>query len=179
MAKGGKRPGPPPKLAEQRALEGHVGTISKVNHRPIPPVITLAPKIDKNHPVAPPDDIPKEAQELWNEVMPWLTEVNAVQVIDLPSVKSMCIAYAQAERLRKVLDEQGYFTLGSMGQQIVHPAFAAYQNASRLFLGYAQEFGMTTVARTRLGLMDVQKKSIQQEMDWTLGPSTRRYGSSE
>jgi P27 family predicted phage terminase small subunit len=169
----GKPTGPPPKLAEQRVLEGHEGHVSAVSHRHVPAVISLAPKIEKNRAPKPPPDLPKEGKELWDEVIPWLTEVNAVQLIDLPAVKAMCVAWAQAERLRKVLDEQGYFTLGSMGQQIVHPAFGAYQNASRLFLSHAQEFGMTTVARTRLGLMDVQRKSIAQEMDWTLGPSTR------
>jgi P27 family predicted phage terminase small subunit len=100
--------------------------------------------------------------------------MNAVQLIDLPAIKAMCIAWEQAEKSRRVIDTQGYFTLGSMGQMIEHPALKAYNSASTLFLRYAQEFGLTTVARTRLGLLDVQRKSIQAEMDWTLGPSTRR-----
>jgi len=48
------------------------------------------------------------------------------------------------------------------------------QAAHDRYLRFAQDFGLTTMARTRLGLMDVQKKSIQQDMDWTLGPSTRK-----
>lgn len=170
--------GPKPKTAELRQLEGKPGQTGAISQRRIPPVVELAPKVDRHVVPQPPDDLPKEGRELWQKVLPWLTEVNAVQEIDLAAVKAMCVAWAQSERLRKVLDEQGYFTLGSMGQQIVHPALAAQNRASQMFLNYAQEFGMTIIARTRLGLMAVQAKSIQDEMDWTLGPSTRRFGDA-
>lgn len=168
------RPGPAPKLAETRALEGGTGGNGVISHRAVPPVITLAPKLDATHIPEPPDDIPEEGKQLWRDVVPFLAEVNVVQEIDLPAVKAMCVAYAQMERARRVLDEQGYFALGSTGQMTEHPAKRIHDTSSALWLRYAQEFGLTTMARTRLGLLDVQRKSIQQEMDWTLGPSTRK-----
>lgn len=121
----------------------------------------------------PPDDMPEPGCQLWRDVLPWLVQVNVVQLIDLTMFTQMCRIYAQAEAARKVLDEQGFFSLGSSGQLAEHPAMKTLQVAQMMFLRHASEFGMTTMARTRLGLMDVQRKSIQQDMDWTLGPSTR------
>jgi len=170
----GKPTGPPPKLNELRAIEGGTARTGTLSHRPKPDVVLLAPRVEKHAMPEAPVDIPREGRELWETVVPWLVEQNAVQLIDLPAVKSMCIHYAQAEKLRRVLDEQGYFVLGSQGQMTEHPAMRQFNNCSAMFLRYAQEFGLTTVARTRLGLMDVQRRSIAQEMDWTLGPATRR-----
>jgi hypothetical protein len=58
-----------------------------------------------------------------------------------------------AERAR-LMDEQVYLTLGSMGQVTEHPAKHTYDAASRRFLRYASEFALTTLALTRLGLLD-------------------------
>jgi P27 family predicted phage terminase small subunit len=133
----------------------------------------LSAKLDPTDLPEPPDDLPTEGVELWNDVLPWLVQVNVIQMIDLPTFTQMCRVYAQAERARKVLDEQGFFALGSGGQLAEHPAMRILQTAQMMFLRHAGEFGMTTMARTRLGLMDVQRRSIQHDMDWTLGPSTR------
>jgi len=170
----GKPSGPPPKLAELRAKEAAGQKNSAVSHRPIPPVIELAPRVNSLDMAKPPKDLPSEARELWEQVMPWLVDANVIQLVDLPAVRSMCIHYAQMERARRVLDEDGYFVLGSQGQMVEHPSMRIFNNASDKFLKYAQEFGLTTVARTRMGLMDIQRQSIQSEMNWTLGPGTRR-----
>lgn len=170
----GRPTGPPPKLSEIRQLEGGSPGKGSISKRQKPDVVTLAPRVEEHTIPDPPEDIPREGQELWQQVVPWLVAQNAIQVIDLPAVKSMCIHYAQMEKLRRVLDEDGYFVLGSSGQMTEHPGIRQFNNSSNMFLRYAQEFGLTTIARTRLGLMDVQRKSIASEMEWTLGPATRR-----
>ena len=152
--------------------------MSTINHRPLVEPVVLSAKLDRHNLPEPPEDMPDEGKELWWEVLPWLVEVNVIQTIDMPSFIQMCRVYAQAERARKVLDEQGYFALGSGGQLSEHPAIKILQTAQMMFLRHAGEFGMTTMARTRLGLMDVQRKSIQQDMEWTLGPSTRAADAS-
>jgi P27 family predicted phage terminase small subunit len=140
----------------------------------MPEPVVLSAKLDPLNLPEPPDDMPEEGVELWEDVLPWLVQVNVIQTIDLPSFTQMCRVFATAERARKVVDEQGYFALGSGGQISEHPAMKVLQTSQMMFLRHAGEFGMTTMARTRLGLMDVQRRSIQQDMDWTLGPSTRR-----
>lgn len=161
-----------PKSSELRAIEGGSPRKGTVSHRPIPPVVEFSPKITRVP--DPPEELAEEGRALWRQVVPWLVEVNAVQQVDLPAIFAMCVSWQTAERARKVLDEQGWFILGSVGQMTAHPAVAIMQGAHDRFLRFAQDFGLTTTARTRLGLMDVQKKSIQQDMDWTLGPSTRK-----
>jgi P27 family predicted phage terminase small subunit len=135
--------------------------------------VVLSAKLDPLHLPEPPEDMPEEGVTLWKRAIPWLVQVNVIQEIDLTAFEQMCRIYATAESARKVLDEQGYFALGSGGQITEHPAVKVWQTSQMMFLRHAGEFGMTTMARTRLGLMDVQRKSIQQDLDWTLGPSTR------
>lgn len=166
--------GPVGAPAEIHALAaGGVGKKSPISHYPAAEPVVLAAKLDLLNLPQPPDDMPEEGCELWRDVLPWLVEVNVVQAIDLPAFCQMCRVYAQAETMRKVLDEQGSFSLGGGGHLTEHPAVKVLQTAQMMFLRHAGEFGMTTMARTRLGLMDVQRRSIQQDMDWTLGPSTR------
>jgi P27 family predicted phage terminase small subunit len=133
----------------------------------------LSARLDALDLPQPPEDMPEEGVQLWEDVLPWLVQVNVIQAIDMAAFTQMCRIYSQAEKARKVLDEQGYFALGSGGQLSEHPAVKILQTAQMMFLRHAGEFGMTTMARTRLGLMDVQRRSIAQDMEWTLGPSTR------
>lgn len=156
------------------AAAGGIGKRSPISHYPVAEPVLLSAKLDATNLPDPPADMPDEGVSLWHEVLPWLVQVNVIQTIDLAVFAQMCRVYAQAEAARKVLDEQGYFALGAGGQLSEHPAMKILQTAQMMFLRHAGEFGMTTMARTRLGLMDVQRRSIQQDMEWTLGPSTRR-----
>lgn len=151
-----------------------MGKRSPISHQPVIEPLVLSAKLDAANLPEPPADMPEAGVELWNDTLPWLVQVNVIQSIDLPTFTQMCRVYAQADALQKVLDAQGSFSLGHGGQLAEHPAVKGLQTAQMMFLRHASEFGMTTMARTRLGLMDVQRKSIQQDMDWTLGPSTRR-----
>jgi P27 family predicted phage terminase small subunit len=152
---------------------GGVGKKSPISHYPAAEPVVLSAKLDASNLPEPPADMPDEGVELWEQTLPWLVQVNVIQTIDLPVFAQMCRLYAQVCAAQKVIDEQGMFALGSGGQIVEHPAMKGLQVAQMMFLRHAGEFGMTTMARTRLGLMDVQRRSIQQDMDWTLGPSTR------
>ena len=163
-----KRFGPNTGAHKSKPLELHAA-----EGRPVAEPVMLSARFDPLELPLPPADMPEEGKQLWQEVLPWLVQVNVIQTIDLPIFHQMCRVYATVLRNQKVLDEQGYFALGSGGQITDHPAVKVLQTAQMMFLRFAAEFGMTTMARTRLGLMDTQRRSIQQDMDWTLGPSTR------
>ena len=178
-AHGTKGPTTRAPLELHAAAAGGVGNRSPISHYPVKEPVVLSAKLDPLDLPEPPSDMPEEGVDLWKEVLPWLVQVNVIQTIDLPAFTQMCRVFAQAEVARRVLDEQGFFALGSGGQLAEHPAMKVLQTAQMMFLRHASEFGMTTMARTRLGLMDVQRRSIQQDMDWTLGPSTRAVGGDE
>lgn len=169
----GQRGGPGAPL-ELHALAKTEAGRSVISQRPVADPIVLSAKLDPTNLPEPPDDMPEEGVGLWHDVMPWLVQMNVLQALDLPSFTQMCRVFAQAEVARRVLDEQGFFTLGSGGQMVEHPAMKILQTSQMMFLRHAGEFGMTTMARTRLGLLEASRKSIQQDLDWTLGPSTRR-----
>lgn len=140
--------------------------------------VTLSAKLDPLDVPEPPDDMPEDGKTLWRDTLPWLVQVNVVQSIDLAAFTQMCRIWAQAEKARKVLDKQGYFSKGARGQIVEHPAMKIWQSAQMIFLRHANEFGMTTMSRTRLGLMDSQRRSLQNDVDWTLSPSTRAADDS-
>lgn len=150
------------------------GNTSPIAARPLREPLVYSRRFST--PPEPPENLPEAGKELWRSAVPWLVEVNVLQEIDLPAFTGMCVTYAQAQLARKVLDEQGYFSLGMSGQLVEHPAVRTWQVSEMLFLRHAAEFGLTTMARTRLGLMDSQRRSIERDIDWEVGPSTREAG---
>lgn len=167
--------GRPPKTAEQRLVEGGSQGNGAISHRPSPRPVVLAPRITQYDRPEPPTDLPPEGRELWDISVEALIDLNAAQMIDVPALRMMCRAYARAERSAQVLDKQGYFARGSTGQIVEHPAVRVYEKASNEFLRYATEFGITTLARTRLGLLDVTRRSLSEDLDVrTLGRNPRR-----
>ena len=179
-----------PKPAEQRVREGGTPGKGTVSHRPVPQPVVLGPRVGADiatdeqgglvqKPPKAPSDFPPEAVELWESAIQFLIDCNAAQLIDEPALHMLCLTYCRWVRVRKVVDEQGYFSRGSMGQMIVSPAVTLEGQLQDRFFRQAEQFGMTTLARTRLGLLEVARRSIQQEMDWTLGPSPRRRAGAK
>lgn len=128
---------------------------------------------DEIVPIEPPDDLPPEGADLWREVLPTLAKYGGLRSIDLPALKAMCIAWARAQRASAVLDKQGYFTTGSTGQMVAHPAMKVEQEYMSVFLRYATEFGLTWIARSRLGLNEATRQAILSGMDKNLGANPR------
>jgi P27 family predicted phage terminase small subunit len=127
-------PGPTPMPIELRKRLGDPG------HR-LPKNAESAPIGETIEPVAPPEDLPPEGQALWREVLPVLANYGGLRMVDLPALKSMCVLWARAERAAAVLNEQGYFTQGSTGQMVAHPAVKMESEARMLFLRHAEQFG--------------------------------------
>ncbi len=166
--------GRPPKLAEQRILEGGTPRKGAISKRPLPTPIVLAPRMTEWEKPECPADLPPEGAELWREAIEFLVERNIAQMIDVPALKLMCIHYAMAMQAADVLGEQGYFARGSTGQMGEHPAVRVFERASQRFQSYAAEFGLTTLARTRLGLLDVARRSMESDLTRSLGRNPRR-----
>jgi P27 family predicted phage terminase small subunit len=85
------------------------------------------------------------------------------------AVEAMCTQWARAQQAGRVIAEQGHATLGSTGQIVEHPALSTERNAHQLFLRFAEQYALTPVARTRLGLAELERRSLAAEMDAALG----------
>jgi P27 family predicted phage terminase small subunit len=124
-------------------------------------------------PTAPPLDLPPEGQELWMEVLPVLANYGGLRSVDLPALKGMCQLWAMAERAQQTLNEQGYFTQGSTGQMVAHPAYKIVLETRAAFLKHAEQFGLTWIARSRLGLNEATRHAVLAGLEGKLGANPR------
>lgn len=124
-------------------------------------------------PVAPPQDLPPEGQELWMEVLPVLSNYGGLRSVDLPALKGMCQLWAMAERAQTSLNKQGYFTTGSTGQMVAHPAIKVVLEARNAFLRHAEQFGLTWIARSKLGLSEATRGAVLAGLEGKIGANPR------
>lgn len=154
----------PRKTAEQRRLEGGTTKKGAVSHRPTPKTTVLSPRLNEENKPMRPDDLPPAAKELWDDAIQQLIDMNAAQSIDLPALYLMAIHYEIAVRSWNVLCQEGHYVRGSTGQIVASPAIAILNEASSKFKAYATEFGLTTLARTRLGTLELARTSLANDL---------------
>lgn len=129
-----------PKPTEQKRREGNAGK------RKLPEPVQIAPVSG----LARPDDLPAEALQLWDDIVDRLHGAGILDLVDRPALTALCVQWARAERARKVLAQEGFFTIGSMGQLVEHPALSIERQAHALFLRFAEHYGLTAAARARI-----------------------------
>jgi phage terminase small subunit len=61
------------------------------------------------------------------------------------------------------------FSRGSKNQLAEHPALASERVAMTVFLRFAEQYALTPLARTRLGMVELQRRSMQDELADRLG----------
>jgi P27 family predicted phage terminase small subunit len=126
------------KPAQQKIREGNAG------NRPTRELV-IAPGT-----LAPPPDLPDEAVEMWGWLVSRLDAARILDQVDLPALVAMCVQWARGQQAQRVLDEEGMFELGSMGQLVEHPAISIERQAHTLFLRFAEQYGLTAAARARI-----------------------------
>jgi P27 family predicted phage terminase small subunit len=128
-----------PKPVEQRQREGKLG------HRSLPaPVELVAAGFEK------PEDLPVAASLLWDELVPILVAANVLNRVDRAALTALCVQWHRSVQARGVLAQEGLFALGSTGQVVAHPALEIERSAHLLFIRFAEQFGITPVARARI-----------------------------
>lgn len=140
--------GPPPKPREIREREGNPAK------RPLPGKVVVGG--EPTAPMKPPAHLPKDAKAWWKEAVPALQEIGVLDTIDTAALELMSTAYARAREAGRIIAKEGTTTFGSQGQTVEHPAMSTERNATALFLRYAEHYALTPVARTRLGLAQLE-----------------------
>ncbi len=149
-----------PKPIEQRRREGNPGK------RELPDAVVIGGRAVS---LEPPAGLDEDASAFWAKAVPVLAEVGLLDVVDEGALEMLCTQYARAVQARRIIEDQGLLARGSTGQLVEHPAIATERNAAQAFLRFAEQYALTPVARTRLGLAELQRKSLAQEMEETLG----------
>ena len=158
--------GRPPKPTEQKLREGNPGKRKlpepvKVEGRPLPESLQA------------PEHLAPEAKEAWDRIVPTLEQVGILDGVDMMALEAMVTQWARAKQAGRVVDEFGHAALGSTGQLVEHPALGTERAAMSLFLKFAEHYALTPVARTRLGLAEIQRKTMQQEISDKYGQPAR------
>jgi P27 family predicted phage terminase small subunit len=151
--------GPKPKPVEQRIKEGNPG------HRPLPEPLLIGGRPARHELEIPPDHLSEPAKEFWAESVETLVNVGVADRVDRPVLEMMATEYANWRYAARVLKEDGFFVRGSVGQIREHPALKIQGQASDRFLKIAEQYGLTPIARTRLGLAELHRRSLKQELE--------------
>jgi P27 family predicted phage terminase small subunit len=95
-----------------------------------------------------------------------------IDLVDEAALRMLSIQYARWLGAGRTIAEDGMFTVGSRGQPKEHPAVRVERDATVLYSRMAEQFGLTPMARTRLGLAELHRRSLHAEMDRALdGPA--------
>jgi P27 family predicted phage terminase small subunit len=155
----GRKPTP----TEKRVLEGNP------QKRPLPEVLLVAGRPELQEFAVPPDYLPLDAQEFWRDSVVRLVDVGIIDRVDYPALEQLAVQYARIRQAQRVIREEGLFTLGSVGQIREHPALKIEREATTLFMKMAEHFALTPIARTRLGLAELHRRTLADEMGSALG----------
>lgn len=133
--------------------------------RPLPePVKLSTPTV-----LEPPEDMPPAAREAWDKIVPTLQEIGILDGVDQMALEMMCVQWARGVDARKVVNAQGHVATGSTGQLVEHPSLATERAAAASFLKFAEHYALTPVARVRLGLAELERRSLARAMDDEIG----------
>lgn len=132
----------------------------------------------------PPEDLTPAALQVWNVVIPSLLEARVLRPEDIILIVEFCEVIAMARKHRADMDtwikhlEQAYedgatdfeepknfLARLEMMSQRVKKDRTGYHQAMRLGVSLASEFGISPVARVRLGLAKVQGASLLAVLD--------------
>jgi P27 family predicted phage terminase small subunit len=127
-----------PKAIEQKIRSGNPG------NRKLPEPLDLGRGLPEK------PDLPEAGARLWDEIVPVLAAAGVLNSVDRAALAALCIQWARAESARALVERQGEYVPGSMGQLVEHPGLAVERQAHALFLRFAEQYGLTPSARARI-----------------------------
>lgn len=154
-----------PKPVEIRKRDGSF----RPDRNPAPVVVDQGSLNDTAGILEPPDSLDETAKEFWRQAVPTLMQVGLLSSVDQAALEMLATQYARAKQAAEVIKNQGHLARGSTGQLVEHPSLRTEREAATAFLRFAEQYALTPVARTRLGLAEMQRRSLQQEMQAEFG----------
>jgi len=133
--------GPAPQPTAIKLLNGNPGK-RRINRREPKPE-QLSADLD------PPTWLTKEAAAVWRRAVPELRRLHLLSVLDLDAVGAYCAQVGRAKKAEASL-RRGGLMVTVHGQRQRRPEIAIAKEAWSEARRWAQEFGLTPAARTRL-----------------------------
>jgi P27 family predicted phage terminase small subunit len=146
--------GRPPKPIEQKRLLGNPGKRALPEPLTILPASTLVPTA--------PRGLKKPGKDAWRRLWTagraWLSPDG-----DLGVLTRLAQAYDEREELRAIIDKDGRFATGSMGQLTSHPAVDQLRALEAQMTRWEALCGFTPSDRSKLGYAEVKRVSRLEE----------------
>jgi P27 family predicted phage terminase small subunit len=152
-----------PKPVEQRRREGNPGK----RKAPEPVLVAGRPAVEEL--AEAPAHLPAYAKAFWDEAVARLAEVGIVDRVDMAALELMATQYARTREAGEVIAREGLVSQGYNGQPVAHPAVVVERLATAEFLRSAEHFALTPVARTRLGLAELERRKLEDDIEHSVG----------
>lgn len=105
--------------------------------------------------VQPPEILTPEGQAVWDTLLPDLISMGAFRESDVLLLTELCETLAEAQAFRRQLRDEP-----DKSSPEAKRLRAGYLQSMKLVMSIAGEFGISPVARLRLGLMRIQGSSL-------------------
>lgn len=133
------RKGPAPKPTRLRLLDGD--RKDRINDRePIP----------RGLPPECPDDVSDDVRAIWAYTVRELDAMGLAFACDRDALRAYCEAVTTHRKASNVLAKSPVLIKGVYGTMVRNPAIAIQRDAAAAIRAFAQEFGLTPSARTRI-----------------------------
>jgi P27 family predicted phage terminase small subunit len=152
--------GRPPKPREQRIAEGNPG------NRPLPePVLGLGKVLEFPAPAT----LSAHERKVWDALVPEVAALGWIDRVDRAMLELLVQQVALVEMAREAVREDGFMLTvydrdGNPIDRKVNPAARVQTQATAQALRLAEQFGLTSSARARLGLTVAKGASIAQQL---------------
>jgi len=148
-----------PKPVEAKRLAGNPGG------RPLPEPVILGGRVAPRMP----SYLPDGAKAAWRQIVPRLAAVGMLDAADGPALEALVMNVAIMRQAAGELDGAPMMVDGSHGNVKRNPLFDVFQTAQAEVRTWCERFGMDPATRTRLGLAELQRRSLATEMNAELG----------
>lgn len=132
----------PRKPTHLKLVEGNKGKRSLDNHEPDPAYL---------NDLTPPDWLPENVKQIWNEIAPKLRAAKVLTELDIPALEAGCVAISNYRKL--TLEIGSEFTVySSKGGESLSQKLIAQSMYFKQAMAVFQQFGMSPAARTRIAI---------------------------
>lgn len=148
-------PGPKPKPAKLKILEGRPG------HHP------LNLNEPKPRPIAPkcPSWLEPTAKKEWKRVAPELERLGLLTMVDGAALAAYCQAFARWQAAEREVSKLGSTYMTSLGRLAPRPEVAIARQMMAQLRAFCAEFGLTPSARGRMSIPDVADPDEEDPFD--------------
>lgn len=143
-----KARGPAPKPTRLKVVAGNPGK-RKLN--------TAEPKPRQSVGRTPPTYLSKYAQEMWRELVPELTRLKLLTIVDYRALEMCCDSYSTWRLMREKIEKMGTGSSGFVseaksGYKQQAAEYTIMTQSMANFSRFLAEFGLSPAARTRIKL---------------------------